>query len=325
MTMTTLILTHADSDGICSGALAVAASEDPTVFFTSPVSVIDDAEEAEEYDRVIICDIAINISTSGALRKRMNELAAKRELIYIDHHPLPEGFSAPWLVHDQDACGSLLTYWQFKDKLSPDMSRVAMYGAIADFRDNTPLAKELVTRWDKRSLYYHSGTLSQGIEIDRKNFDSKRDLVFRLSKNIIPSDIDGLVKKAVTASRLEEGLRTRVAQSVVRLNNLSYVVDAAGFISKAAIYARIYGNTPVGISAELRPSHHMYDLSVRAEDGIDLNRLLNDSAVKFGGHGGGHPQAGGGRIPEHRLNDFLADLDAAIGRAISEKRTTAEI
>lgn len=322
--MTTLILTHADSDGICSGALAVRASEDPTVYFTNPVSVIDDAAEAEQYDKIIICDIAINISTSEALRKRMNELATKRELIYIDHHPLPEGFGAPWLIHNQNACGSLLTYWHFRDKLNPDMSRVAMYGAIADFRDSTPLARELVTRWDKRSLYYHSGTLSQGIEIDRKNFDSKRDLVFGLSKNIIPSNMNGLVKKAVIASKLEEELRARVAQGVVKLKNLSYVVDAAGFISKAAIYARIYGNTRVGISAELRENRHAYDISVRAEDGIDLNRLLNDSAVKFGGRGGGHPQAGGGRIPEHRLNDFLADFDAAVGRAICEKRTTAE-
>ncbi|WP_424359826.1 DHHA1 domain-containing protein [Methanocella sp. MCL-LM] len=321
--MTTLILTHADSDGICSGALAVAASEEPTIYFTNPVSVIDDAADAEQYDKIIICDIAINISTSEALRKRMTALAAKRDLTYIDHHPLPDDFSAPWLVHDQNACGSLLTYWHFKDKLNPDMSRVAMYGAIADFRDNTPLAKELVARWDKRSLYYQSGTLSQGIEMDRKNFDSKRDLVFGLSKNIIPSNMNGLVKKAVTASRLEEELRARVAQGVIKLNNLSYVVDAAGFISKAAIYARIYGNTRVGVSAEFRENRHAYDISVRAENDIDLNRLLNDSAVKFGGHGGGHPQAGGGRIPEHRLNDFLADLDAAIGRAITEKTTTA--
>ena len=315
--MRTLILTHADTDGICSGALALAANKSATVYFTSPVAVIDEIKKAGCYDQIIICDIAINIATAESLKKIVNSLAAERDLIYIDHHPLPDGFSAPWLIHNQNASGSLLTFSHFRDVLDPDMSRVAMYGAIADFRDDTPLANELVHRWDKRSLYYYSGTLSQGIEMERKNFDYKRYLVLGLSKNIIPTKLGDLVKNAVIASNLEEELRTRVEDEVVRLKNLTYVINPEGFLAKAAIYARIYGNTPVGLAAEYRENHHAYDISVRSASDINLNRLLNDSAVKFGGHGGGHPQAGGGRIPEDNLIDFLHDLDADITREIS--------
>lgn len=311
--MRTLILTHGDTDGICSGALALAANPRASVYFTSPVSVLEELAHAADYDRVIISDVAINISMADNVKDTLDSLAAGREVVYIDHHPRPDGFTAPWLVHDTDACGSLLTYSHFRDRLDPDMSRVAMYGAIGDYRDNTPIAQELVRKWDRRSLYYEAGTLSQGVEMERHNYGFNRELVLRLAKNELPSEIRRLAKMAIVASRLEDELRARVQRDVIALDNIAYVIDPDGFISKAAIYARIYGRRPVGISAEYRESRHVYDISVRAEGDFDLNRVLNDTAVQSGGHGGGHPQAGGGRIPANRLKEFLSSLDAAIG------------
>ena len=38
----TLILTHGDSDGICSGAIAKTAYPDAYVYFTNPVSLLDE-------------------------------------------------------------------------------------------------------------------------------------------------------------------------------------------------------------------------------------------------------------------------------------------
>ncbi len=57
----------------------------------------------------------------------------------------------------------------------------------------------------------------------------------------------------------------RVERDVIALDNIAYVINPDGFISKAAIYARIYGRRPVGLSAEYRESKHVYDISVRAE------------------------------------------------------------
>jgi RecJ-like exonuclease len=102
------------------------------------------------------------------------------------------------------------------------------------------------------------------------------------------------------------------------MENLAYVVDPDGFISKAAIYARIYGRRPVGICAEYRDNKQAYDLSARAEAGVDLNKLLNLAATRFGGHGGGHAAAGGGRIPVRNLEKFLAYLDVLVGQALEE-------
>ncbi len=321
--MKTLILTHADCDGLCSGALALSIYRDARVTFSNPISLLSDLKHASEYDRIIVTDIAVDIGMSTAVKKALESLSDGRELVYIDHHPLSPGFSGPWLVHDTNACGSLLAFYHFRRTMDIDLSRVAMYGAIGDYRDNTPMAGELVRRWDKRSLYYQAGTLSQGIEVARRNYDYKRLIIERLSKNVLPSEIDDLSRKAIAASRLEEGLRERVEKTVEQLRNIAYVINPDGFISKAAIYARIYGDRPVGICAEYRENKHVFDLSVRSTSDIDMNVLLNDSAIKFGGHGGGHPMAGGGRIPAGSLKKFLADFDLQIGRALARKGSTA--
>lgn len=90
--MKTIIFTHADSDGLCSGALALAANGDLPIFFTNPVSVLSDIDEARGYDRIIVCDIAINLPRSQQMKDKFEALAKESEVIYIDHHPLPPGF-----------------------------------------------------------------------------------------------------------------------------------------------------------------------------------------------------------------------------------------
>ena len=114
-----------DTDGLCSGALALAANGDSPVFFTNPVSVLADIDEAKGYDRVMVCDIAINLPKAEEMKEKIEALAKGSEVIYIDHHPLPPGFEEPWLFHDDHACASELTFNYFQNELSPDMSRVA--------------------------------------------------------------------------------------------------------------------------------------------------------------------------------------------------------
>jgi len=65
----TLILTHGDSDGICSGAIAKSAYP-------------------EAY--IIICDMAIEERHYSELHSTLEEFAEECNLYYIDHHPLPE-------------------------------------------------------------------------------------------------------------------------------------------------------------------------------------------------------------------------------------------
>jgi len=60
LTAKTLILTHGDSDGICSGAIAKSAYPGASVYFTNPVNLLDKLNEIRDVKTLIICDIAIN-------------------------------------------------------------------------------------------------------------------------------------------------------------------------------------------------------------------------------------------------------------------------
>jgi RecJ-like exonuclease len=312
----TLILTHGDSDGICSGAIAKTAYPDAYVYFTSPVSLLDKLDLIENVKTLIICDIAIDERRCSELYSILNKFARKCNLYYIDHHPLPgKCKKEDWFYHDVEACSSELTYRVFEDLLSRDMRRVAIYGAIGDFYDNTPHVKNWVKDWDKRSLYFQAGTLIQAIIHKGKDYDFKRDLLEPLSNDVIPSNIPGLLELAREAAINEEKIRLFVKENVKVLNNSAYIVNTNNSISKAAIYAASYGQREVGIAAEYRERKDAYDLSIRSRGTVDVNRLLRSVAPEFGGSGGGHPLAAGARIPEDSLEAFLMAFDKKLGEA----------
>ncbi len=312
----TLILTHGDSDGICSGAIAKTAYPDAYVYFTSPVNLLDKLSLIEDVETLIICDIALDERHCSRLYPLLNEFAEKCNLYYIDHHPLPNNYGKEdWFYHDIEACSSELTYRLFEDRLNRDMRRVAIYGAIGDFCDNTPHVKSWVKDWDKRNLYFQAGTLIQAIFHKGKDYEFKRNLLDPLSKDIIPSNIPDLLDFAREAAINEEKIRLFVKENVRVLRNSAYIVNTNNSISKAAIYAASYGQREVGIAAEYRERKGAYDLSIRSRGDVDVNRLLRSIAPKFGGSGGGHPLAAGARIPENVLDAFLRAFDTELGEA----------
>lgn len=311
-----IILTHGDSDGICSGAIAKTAYPDAYVYFTSPVSLLDKLRFIDEVETLIICDIAIDERYCSELYSVLNKFAEKCNLYYIDHHPFPKDYKKEdWFYHDTEVCSSELTYRVFENRLNRDMRRVAIYGAIGDFSDNTPHIKKWVRDWDKRGLYFQAGALIQAIIHKGREYEFKRKLLEPLSNDIIPSNIPGLLELARDAAINEEMVRVFVKENVKVLKNSAYIVNPNNSISKAAIYAASYGRREVGIAAEYRDRKGVYDLSIRSRGEVDVNRLLRSVAPKFGGSGGGHPLAAGARIPEKFLNAFLRTFDKKLGEA----------
>jgi len=230
----TLILTHGDSDGICSGAIAKTAYPDAYVYFTSPVNLLDKLSLIEDVETLIICDIALDERLCSRLYPLLNEFAEKCNLYYIDHHPLPNNYGKEdWFYHDIEACSSELTYRLFEDRLNRDMRRVAIYGAIGDFCDNTPHVKSWVNDWDKRNLYFQAGTLIQAIFHKGKDYEFKRNLLDSLSKDIIPSNITDLLDFAREAAINKEKIRLFVKENVRVLRNSAYIVNTNNSISKA--------------------------------------------------------------------------------------------
>jgi len=310
-----LILTHGDSDGVCAGAIAKSAYPDAHVYFTSPVNLLTKLKFADDYKNIVICDIAVDERTHLQLYDRVDELANRCNLIYIDHHPLPrKGWDADWFYHDLGPCASELTYRALEEKLSRDIRRVAVYGAIGDFCDDTPLISEWCRDWDKRTLYFQAGTLIQAVMYVGRDYVFKRSLIDPLSHDQIPSQIPDLLRFAKDASELEEKLRIYIKGHVKKLNNIAYIVNPNGYMSKSAIYAASYGRKDVGIAAEYRRRKHAYDISIRSKGFADVNRAVRSVARKYGGTGGGHPVAAGARIPADSFKAFLHDFDKMIGR-----------
>ena len=312
--MRSIIFTHGDCDGICAGAVVKSAFPGSTVFFTSPVSLLGELNNLTgNYDNIVICDIAIDEKTFPQLKIKLNELDTESNIIYLDHHPLPEKkYNKSWFHHDNYS-SSEQAYRTFENKLSRDMRRVAIYGAIGDFSE-TPLVKKWERDWDTRTLYFYAGTLIQGITHVGRDYNYKRRILDALSEDLPPPEIEGLLDSAVIASRKEEELKDDVRHKVVKLRNLAYVRDINAYLSKAAIYAASIGNADVGISCEYRPHKQVYDISLRRRNGeADLNTILRRVAPDHGGTGGGHPFAAGARIPGKDLEAFLYSLDEAIG------------
>jgi RecJ-like exonuclease len=234
---------------------------------------------------------------------------------YIDHHPLPKGFVEdefpPELFHSLTSCVAEQTYTRYEEKLNKDLSRVAIYGAIGDYLDNTYDILRLQTRWDKRHLYLEAGLLIEYIDSIGRNHELKRGLVRYLSTNHLPSSDEVLVHKAVSEALKDEWMRTKMKELVKLEGAVAYVLDADWSLSKGAIYARAEAGAEVGIGAETRKG--FVEMSLRTpSEVIDLNRILGEITPALGGSGGGHAKAAGARVPLDRWQQFLSELNSAI-------------
>jgi RecJ-like exonuclease len=321
MPMAKWIFTHSDGDGICSGALALAANPDAKVFFTHPFGLLEDLENADSHDTAIICDIAISEDKVTQILNKFSDINSHGNLIYIDHHPLPNSVPAESIpgtvIHNAFSSASELTYVFFSGKLVWPLDRVAICGAIADYMDDTPTINQLLRGWDKRAVYFETGVLVQGLEGHKRDHDFKRSVVYHLAAGLPPSLHDGLLKSALENSKREEEFIRELRGKVQVYGDVAYVLDVAFSLGKAAIYAKASAGTIVGLAGERRKG--FVDISIRTdEESIDLNKILRQISIRFCGSGGGHPQAAGARIPEENFSKFIEELSRVVKESLKD-------
>ncbi len=320
--MSTLIFAHGDADGIVSAAISLAAlKSESKVFFTHPAGLYEDMVHNIKYEnKIVIVDIALNEAHLEEFYKYISALSRRGvEIVYIDHHPEPLGIRLKefpmTIIHNLNSSSSELTFKYFENKLDEDMSRVAIYGAISDYLDETPWVKRVLKDWDKRAVYFEAGVLSQGLEGARKLYDFKRRVVIHLSENKLPSEMSELVVRALMETVIEEEMRRDVKVNAKALKAIAYVINPKGSVSRAATYVRAYLKKPVGVAVEIRKSIAI--LSLRSiDERINLNSILRKITLKHGGSGGGHAWAAGARVPVEKLYYFLKELDEEISSAI---------
>lgn len=311
-----VLFIHGDGDGVASGALTKAFLANQgysvDVVFTHPVGLLGDLKMfVGDAEGVFIADIALNELQRDEILSVLNNLSENCKVIYIDHHPIPEDIHSQmkitW-IHDTCCSASELTFRYLNSLgLDTEYSRVALYGAIGDYLDETSWVKQELYKWDKRAIYLEAGILIQGLEGSRRDYDFKRRVVDHLAQNKLPSIMSELVEKSLKQAIEDENLRVWVKQNVVKYNRIAYVVNPPGSIGRAANYSRIYGGVEVGLAIEDRGN--LYVISLRAEPGIDLNKILRKLSKELGINAGGHPQAAGARVNKTVFKVFLDKLN----------------
>ena len=314
----TTILTHADPDGICAGAIALARFPGSRVFFTRPTSFLPDLTETRS-KRVVISDIALTKQDAPRIAKLFQERKRSgTELLYFDHHIIPKTVSKPSIVkslntyiHSRKASASELIYRHFMNDLPRERVWLAIYGAIGDYSDDTPFVKERLRNWDRRALFFEVCSISLGIKNDEfSDYSGKRRIVRALANGDNPSDVPGLVRSARKAVNREFELYELVKEKAEVYGKVAYVKDfpTFGFRGPSALFAATVKGSRLGISAHTRARY--IDITMRARDySLKLNSLAERAAERVGGSGGGHESAAGAKIPIGGFRRFLDELN----------------
>jgi RecJ-like exonuclease len=314
--MTKVVLSHGDLDGITSGAIALLAFPGASFYFTRPSQIYQDLNRVAKNrpTEVHVSDIAINTKMFDYLIKALDSFPKTTTIHWTDHHPISASHKKQLservdLFHEVGPCAAELVYRKFEDSLPEHALRLALYGAIGDYCDDTKFSKIHFDDYDKRTLYLEAGLLVQALqEIDYRR--EAKDLVRQLTIGIEPSSMNDIVALAVKATRIEHEVFRYVQSNARKLSRVGYVLDMPinGYRGKSAKFAAYVTNSMIGISA--RSSDDDVDMSIRRRQcDVDLNKALGKilSGIE-GGQGGGHPAAAGASLHRNDFPLFLQQL-----------------
>jgi len=321
------ILAHGDTDGICSAALVKARFPEAEVWFTRPITLLRALNEVELGTLVLILDVAVSETHKGEIFKRMRELAQRDEVLYIDHHPLPpdtlkKDIPATQFAHEIGASTSEITFRLFESDINPDLDRVALWGAIADYCEETEFVRDGLSKYDRRTIYMEAGLLSQALGEAAGDYHYKRDVVHKLAQGNPPTEIQEIVDRALKSTKREWEVWRYVKEHVKREGNIAIIYDLpSGSLGKAATYALGVTGGDVGICT--RKDDDEVDVSMRRRAGvkIDLNEMLRHITARLGGSGGGHEGAAGATVPADLFDTFLETVKKEISPVISRDLT----
>jgi RecJ-like exonuclease len=307
----TRILCHGDSDGICSAAIAKYRYPDAEIWFTRPINLFRDLNAVDAGTNVLIFDIAISETHKDAIFKRMREIVQKDEVIYVDHHPLPDNtlkkdIPATQLAHETGVSASELSFRLLIQDKKSDLDRVALCGSIADYCENTDFVRQALNKYDRRTIYMEAGLLSQALGEAAGDYNYKREVVQALAKLIPPTEIPEVVERAMRATKREWDVYDYVKKNVELNGSIAILRDLpSGSLGKAALYAMGITGADIGICT--RQDEDDIDVSMRRRDEVrvDLNELLRHITTRLGGSGGGHQGAAGATIPAAIFDTFL--------------------
>ena len=310
-----------DIDGIGAVSLVVAATG-ADFLLSDYETLIDDLDRVpRDTSSLIICDLGTDDSTRGEFIEKLAEFASRGcSVTYIDHHYMPArakkmiSKGGIRLVHDARECASMLTYVTFRDSLPSDAMKIALYGAVTDYMDTSPMGRRLMEKTDRHFILAESMLLSHAIARVDSESGFRRTVVKELSAMRLPHEIKRVADLALAQLRAETALAKevkRIGRKEGRLAVVKTTENSTGNVAKLLIGAF---DVPLGVSYRDKEDGWC-EVSLRStsELKIHLGKSISQIALRLGGNGGGHMKAAGCRVPRSKVKEMLRELAKQIG------------
>jgi len=280
-------------------------------------TLMDDLDRVpSDTSSLVICDLGTDDSTLQEFIKKLAGFASRGcDVTYIDHHYMPAqarraiSKKGIRLVHDARECASMLTYATFRDSLPLDARNVALYGAVTDYMDASPMGRRLMEKTDRHFVLAESMLLSHAIARVDSGSSFRRIVVRELSAMRLPHEIERVPDLALAQLRAEATLANKVKRTG-RKDGLLAVVktteNSTGNVAKLLIGAF---DVPLGISYRDK-GDGWCEVSLRSTSAlrIHLGKSISKIALRLGGNGGGHMKAAGCRVPRSKVQEMLREL-----------------
>jgi PAS domain S-box-containing protein len=315
-TKNTFILTHRDVDGVCAAAIAKASYPKAKVGFANPPDFVSMLDSLSGYDCVIILDLGIDSVQKDEAIASFRKLSTTSSIIYIDHHLRTQGLTERNLackgVYRTDASTSELAWEFFKPSASRDF--IAVLGAIGDYKERTPQIQGLIEKYDERKVYPEALFLEWALMVSEDRFN--RRVIEELAQckwpyqmSIMGKEADAIVRRQRTLERYVREKAEKICEHVMLIRDPPF--KATG---PAATLLTKLDNVDIGIASRTDENHVYLSLRRHEESAINLASLIDKSASKLGGMGGGHLAASGGKIPAERFDEFLVEIKRVLSK-----------
>lgn len=285
-------------------------------------TLIDDLDLVPpDTSSLVICDLGTDDSTRGEFIEKLAGFASRGcGVTYIDHHYMPPrakrriSEKGIRLVHDARECASMLTYATFLGHLPSDARNIALYGAVTDYMDTSPMGRRLMEKTDRHYILAESMLLSHAAAHVGSGSVFRRTIVEELSTMKPPHEIERVADLALAQLRAETILAKRVRRDGRKMGRLAVIrttESSTGNVAKLLIGAL---DVPLGVSYRDK-GDGWCEVSLRStsELGLHLGKSISRIALRLGGNGGGHMKAAGCRVPRPKVQEMLRELAKEIG------------
>ncbi|MCL4435421.1 MAG: DHHA1 domain-containing protein [Thaumarchaeota archaeon] len=315
-TETTICISHRkDADGLSSAALIKMATGSE-IILADYGDLVETLCKVNSCNHLYICDLGMNEHLAAPFVKELERIRMFAVIHYIDHHPLDSKVKDTLtslgvdLTHSLDECTSVLTYIKFKDQLKGGAAIIAAYGAVTDYADNQPVAKQIIALHDRQFVLLEATLLTYALigaaaAVDEADIRSR--VVAGLSENKFPHQIEGITEAAKKGLEATAQLMLEVAKKGTKGNQIAYMEVKEGSTGTVANLLVGAFEVPVGIAYRYMKDEDVYEVSLRGsyQSQYDLGKIVSEVTGMVGGSGGGHKKASGARIPSGVLKEFI--------------------